>query len=97
MKVACEARDLNVKKRAVKMKVHGFTDVWSFERLPYSDFARNSSPPPEHAIEGVVKRCFEYMFGFYTEKAPSKRIYKKKKKKKKKEEEEEEKYLFLLI
>ena len=90
LKAACEARDLNVKKRAVKMKVHGFTDVWSFERLPYSDFARNSSPPPEHAIEGVVKRCFEYMFGFYTEKAPSKRIYKKKKKKKKEEEEEEE-------
>jgi hypothetical protein len=53
--------------------------VWPFDRLPYSDFSNNTTFPPEHAIEGVVNRCFEYVFGIYQEKEPSKRQYKKKK------------------
>ena len=53
--------------------------MWPFDRLPYSDFSNNSTFPPEHAIEGVVKRCFEYVYGIYKEVQPSKRQYKKKK------------------
>ena len=26
----------------------GFQDVWAFDRLPYAELARNSSPPPSH-------------------------------------------------
>ena len=39
-----EARDLMGKKE--KEHVEGFQDVWAFDRLPYADLARNSSPPP---------------------------------------------------
>ncbi len=53
--------------------------MWPFDRLLYSDFSNNTTFPPEHAIEGVVNRCFEYVFGIYKEKEPSKRQYKKKK------------------
>ena len=31
-----------------KEHVDGFQDVWAFDRLPYADLARNSSPPPSH-------------------------------------------------
>jgi hypothetical protein len=77
---ASEARAQNHSRAQNKKRiiVDGFYDIWPFERLPYSDFARNSSPPPDHAIKGMVKRCFEYMFGIYKEKKPSRRKYKKK-------------------
>ena len=78
LKSAIEARELNKKRIINDKSVHGFKDVWPFDRLPYSDFSRNCSPPADHAIEGVVGRCFNYMFGFYKEKPVSKRKYKKK-------------------
>jgi len=46
MIAALEARELN-KNLKEKVYVEGFQDVWSFDRLPYSDLARNSSPTPE--------------------------------------------------
>ena len=47
---AWEAREKNANRKTVEdIKVKGFKDVWPFDRLPYSDLARNSSPPPCHA------------------------------------------------
>ena len=43
---AREAREKNAKRKTVEeFKVKGFKDVWPFDRLPYSDLARNSSIP----------------------------------------------------
>jgi len=43
---AREAREKNAKRKTVEeFKVKGFKDVWTFDRLPYSDLARNSSIP----------------------------------------------------
>ncbi len=43
---AREAREKNKKRKTVEeFKVKGFKDVWPFDRLPYSDLARNSSIP----------------------------------------------------
>ena len=43
---AREAREKNAKRKSVEeFKVKGFKDVWPFDRLPYSDLARNSSIP----------------------------------------------------
>jgi len=79
--VAIKARNLNLNRRGDKLLfVDGFFDIWNFEQLPYSDIARNTTFPPEHAIEGVVKRCFEFVFNVYKERAPRKKVYKKKKK-----------------
>ena len=94
MKSALEARELNKDRKGKKEKEHvdGFQDVWAFDRLPYADLARNSSPPPDHAIKGIVKHCFDYMFGVYKEKKPSRKKFgnntgaKKKKKKEKAQE-----------
>ena len=81
MESACQARDLNLKrKRKEEFSVHGLKGVWPFDRLPYADFAKHSTFPPEHAIEGVVVRCYEFVFGIYKERIPSKRHYPKKKK-----------------
>jgi len=77
MIAALKARELN-KSLKVKVHVEGFQDVWTFDRLPYADLPRNSSPPPDHAIKGVIKHCLDYMFGFYKEKKPSRRKYGKK-------------------
>jgi hypothetical protein len=94
MIAALEARELN-KNLKEKVHVEGFQDVWSFDRLPYADLARNSSPPPDHAIKGVIKHCFDYMFGFYKERKPSRRKYGKKgqQDKKRKKDNDNEKFL----
>jgi hypothetical protein len=43
---AREAREKNAKRKTVEeFKRKGFKDVWTFDRLPYSDLARNSSIP----------------------------------------------------
>jgi hypothetical protein len=77
---AREAREKNAKRKTVEeFKVKGFKDVWPFDRLPYSDLARNSSPPPCHAMSGMIKRCVRYMLGVFQEKKPGRRIYAKKK------------------
>jgi hypothetical protein len=40
-----EAREKNANRKTVEdIKVKGFKDVWPFDRLPYSDLARNCSP-----------------------------------------------------
>jgi len=81
LEAAMEARVLNnERKTKEEIKVQGFKDVWPFERLPYSDLTRNSSPPPCHAISGMTRRCLQYMLGLFKEKKPSRRIYAKKKK-----------------
>jgi hypothetical protein len=42
---AWEAREKNANRKTVEdIKVKGFKDVWPFDRLPYSDLARNCSP-----------------------------------------------------
>ena len=42
---AWEAREKNANRKTVAdIKVKGFKDVWPFDRLPYSDLARNCSP-----------------------------------------------------
>jgi len=42
---AWEAREKNAPRKTVEdIKVKGVKDVWPFDRLPYSDLARNSSP-----------------------------------------------------
>jgi hypothetical protein len=71
-----EAREKKAKRKTVEeFKVKGFKDVWPFDRLPYSDLARNSSPPPCHAMSGMIKRCVRYMLGVFKEKKPARRIY----------------------
>ena len=51
------AKELNENRKTKEVeKVDGFYDVWPFERLPYSDLPRNSSPPPCHAMQGMIKR-----------------------------------------
>ncbi len=87
---ALEARDRNRNHplKGKKHHVHGFQDVWAFDRLPYSDLARNSSPPPDHAIKGVISHLVDYVFGFYKEKKPSKRKYERKSTATKKKKEE---------
>ena len=54
---AFEARELNAKRKTQDdIKVKRFKDVWPFDRLPYSDLSRHSSPPPCcHAISVVFK------------------------------------------
>jgi hypothetical protein len=42
-----EARNLLGKKEDVE----GFQDSWAFDRLPYADLARNSSPPPSEVFD----------------------------------------------
>eukprot|EP01036_Dinobryon_divergens_P036564 gene36564-47637_t len=87
---ALEARDRN-RNHPLKGKQHqvnGFQGVWAFDRLPYSDLARNTSPPPDHAIKGVVSRLVDYVFGFYKEKKPSKKKYERKSNATKKVKEE---------
>ena len=69
----------NANRKTVEdIKVKGFKDVWPFDRLPYSDLARNSSPPPCHAMSGMIKRYLKYMLGVFKEKRPSRRTYTKK-------------------
>ena len=78
---AFEARRLNlIRKRIERYFVDGFYDVWYFERLPYSDLARNTSFPPEHAIKGVIELLHAFVFGIYKEREPCKRVHKKRKK-----------------
>ena len=77
---AHQAKELNKNRTTQeKHKVDGFYDVWPFERLPYSDLSRNSSPPPCHAMQGMIKRCLDYMLGNFKERKPARRIYPKKK------------------
>jgi hypothetical protein len=79
IKAAKEARELNLnKKNRESTKVHGFYDVWVFDRLPYSDLPQNTTPPIDHAVGGAVHRMCDYMFGVYKEKP----VTRKKKKKK---------------
>ena len=42
-----EARNLLGKKE----NVEGFQDSWAFDRLPYADLPRNSSPPPSEVFD----------------------------------------------
>ena len=42
-----EARNLLGKKE----NVEGFQDSWAFDRLPYADLARNTSPPPSEVFD----------------------------------------------
>jgi hypothetical protein len=71
-----ERKRKNANRKTVEdIKVKGFKDVWPFDRLPYSDLARNSSPPPRRAMSGMIKRCLKYMLGAFKEKRPSRRIY----------------------
>jgi len=45
LSLAWEAREKNANRKTVEdIKVKGFKDVWPFDRLPYSDLARNCSP-----------------------------------------------------
>jgi hypothetical protein len=75
---AAKALNENRKTKEVQ-KVDGFYDVWPFERLPYSDLPRNSSPPPCHAMQGMIKRCLNYMLGIFKERKPARRKYRTKK------------------
>jgi hypothetical protein len=69
IKAAKEARELNLNKNnRESTKVHGFYDVWVFDRLPYSDLPQNTTPPIDHAVGGAVHRMCDYMFGVYKEK-----------------------------
>ena len=45
---------------------------------------RNSSPPPSHAMKGMIKRCLEYILGDFKEREPSRQIHKCKPKEKSK-------------
>ena len=52
---AREARVKNAKRKTVEeFKVKGFKDVWPFDRLPYSDLARNSSIPLQERRQLVL-------------------------------------------
>jgi hypothetical protein len=45
LSLAWEAGEKNANRKTVEdIKVKGFKDVWPFDRLPYSDLARNCSP-----------------------------------------------------
>lgn len=81
LEAALKARNRNKqRKRKDYFFEDGFFDVWPFERLPYADLPNNSTFPPEHAIKGVVERCFDFVFGLYKERQSSKRVYKTKRK-----------------
>ena len=58
MKFALEARDLMGKKE--KEHVEGFQDVWAFDRLPYADLARNSSPKMDKISEDKDSTLMNY-------------------------------------
>jgi hypothetical protein len=88
---AYKARDLNDNRTTKEeIHVHGFKGVWLFEPLPYGDMPRNTSPPPSHAMKGMITRCLKYMLGIFKERKPSCKITAKKTKMHEEEEQEEE-------